>query len=271
MLDRVRLVQDLRGDPFILPESIPYMQDALSIAVRASGHVTYSFNVPRLENRINDRILSVSRDVAILRGIIDDVCKLDPRLKTPMDQWSVQLWELAENRKVKDPEQFAKAVAEAALETKDASVKNFEGLLRTLIGPKRRRTRIYAKQVEDEYLIRHEIVCERPQIDADFKGRRVEDAISFLESPIPQSRLDESWEKYAARFEGYNPMEVFEALRKHQSPKNAACSLDYYFLARSLMGGYSAMRAIGLSISTVDRYNREIRRVQESLTLSQCD
>lgn len=265
MLDRVRLVQDLRGDPIVLPEQIPCLQDFLRIATRASGHVTYSFNVPRLENGVNDRIISVSHDVAILRYVIDEIGEIDPRLKTPVDQWTVQYWELAENRRVMNPEQFVRAVADEALETKNASVKNFEGLRRTLIGPKRRRTRIYAKEVADEIQIRHEIICERSQIETDCKGRGIEDAIKFLESPVPQSRLDESWRKYAERFEGYDPVRLFNALQGHESPANSACQLDHYFLARSFIGNPGAMHALKLSPSTIVRYNKQIQSIQESL------
>jgi hypothetical protein len=264
MIDRVRLVQDLRGNPLELPNSIPYMQHSVEIRVNDFGHVTYSFNVPKLERGKNDVILPASRDIQILRQVIEDFSGIDSRLRTSLDQWSVQYWELAENRQVRDPLQFTRAVAESALDLKGASVKNFDGFLRTLAGPKRRRTRIYAKSVGNGHIIRHENVCERGQIEADFRGRKIETAIEYLESCQPKNRLDESWEKYAARFEDYDPVVIFKKLQAQRGAVNAACPLDKYFLARSLLGSRGAMDALGISPSTVDRYNRQIREVGQA-------
>jgi len=269
VLDRVRLVQDIEDHPPDLPDFLNIGFGSVEVRTRASGHVIYSFNAPALGTGNNSLLLPIAQDIDVLSQVVETASKSDPKLNTPLSNWRVQYWELAENRDVINPLLFTRAVAEAALEVNGASVKNFDGYLRTLIGPKSRRTRIYVKFIEDDIVIRHEIICERTQMERDFNGRSLESGFDFLLSGEPQKRLDASWEKFGVPVENYDPVRLYRHLADQPKASNASCSLDHYYLARSLLGSRGAMYALGISFSTVDRYNRQIKAAQQSLEPSE--
>lgn len=231
---------------------------------RKNGFLTYDFNVPKIAHGHNKSLLTLAEDLDVIQGVISTASSLNPRLSLAESRWKILCVELSENRTIPGSRDFTQRVGFAAVQQNKSNVTNYSGYLSTLVGPKCRRTRIYAKcpGVNDE--VRHEIVLQKFSLARLVPDRSIVEFQNFMVSEVPVRLLRESWKRYAEPYvRTPNIDETADQIFCLDLKRREAASLVAYHALSLTHGQLQANRLMRLSRTEIWTYSTRIRQAAQ--------